>query len=81
MFSPNVSDLWTENTFTFRYHAKNFLIVSTLVHFLVYALIKIPPLAEIPSWTGRRGLPIASKTLYTFTAIVNCKNEAKEVSL
>ena len=41
-----------------RYHAKNFLIVSPFVYFLVYALIKIPPLAEIPSWSGRRELPI-----------------------
>ena len=41
-----------------RYHAKNFLIVSPFVYFLVYALIKIPSLAEIPSWTGRRELPI-----------------------
>ena len=32
-----------------RYHAKNFLIVSPFVYFLVYALIKIPSLAEIPS--------------------------------
>ena len=95
MFSPKVSDLWTENTFFLilfsrrewvgnpnqsifpvplvqlspnflhmvlnslpRYHAKNFLIVSPFVYFLVYALIKIPPLAEIPSWSGRRELPI-----------------------
>ena len=95
MFSPKVSDLWTENRFFLilfsrrewvgnpnqsifpvpvvqlspnflhmvlnslpRYHAKNFLIVSPFVYFLVYALIKIPPLVEIPSWTGRRELPI-----------------------
>ena len=44
-----------------RYHAKNFLIVSPFVYFLVHANIKIPSLAEIPSWTGRRELPIAGK--------------------
>ena len=44
-----------------RYHAKNFLIVSPFVYFLVYALIKILPLAEIPSWTRRRELPILTK--------------------
>ena len=97
MFSPKVSDLWTENTFFLilfsrrewvgypnqsifpvpvvqlspnflhmvlnslpRYHAKNFLIVSPFVYFLVHALIKIPSLAEIPSRTGRRELPIVS---------------------
>ena len=100
MFSPNVSDLWNENTFFLilfsrrewvgnlnqskfpvpvvqlslnflhmvlnslpRYHAKNFLIVSPSVYFLVYALIKIPPLAEIPSWNGRRELPIGHYTV------------------
>ena len=41
-----------------RYHAKNFLIVSPFEYFLVRALIKIPSLVEIPSWTGRRELPI-----------------------
>ena len=95
MFSPKVSDLWTENRFFLilfsrrewvgnpnqsifpvpvvqlspnflhmvlnslpRYHAKNFLIVSPFVYFLVYSLIKIPSLAEIPSWPGQRELPI-----------------------
>ena len=97
MFSPKVSDLWTENRFFLilfsrrewvgnpnqsifpvpvvqlspnflhmvlnslpRYHAKNFLIEPPFVYFSVYALIKIPPLAEIPSWTGRRELPIVN---------------------
>ena len=41
------------------YPAKNFLIESPLVYFLVCVLIKITILVEISSWPGRRELPIA----------------------
>ena len=40
------------------YPAKNFLIESPLVYFLVCVLIKITFLVEIPSRPGRRELPI-----------------------
>ena len=40
------------------YPAKNFLIESPLVYFLVCVLIKITILVEISSWPGRRELPI-----------------------
>ena len=41
------------------YPAKNFLIESPLVYFLVCVLVKITILVEISSWAGRRELPIA----------------------
>ena len=41
------------------YPAKNFLIESPLVYFLVCVLIKITILVEISSWAGRRELPIS----------------------
>ena len=44
------------------YPAMNFLIESPLVYFLVCAPIKITFLVEIPSWPGRRELPIAVST-------------------
>ena len=40
------------------YPAKNFLIESPLVYFLVCVLIKITILVEISSWAGQRELPI-----------------------
>ena len=40
------------------YPAKNFLIESPLVYFLVCVLTKITILVEISSWAGRRELPI-----------------------
>ena len=40
------------------YPAKNFLIESPQVYFLVCVLIKITILVEISSWPGRRELPI-----------------------
>ena len=44
------------------YPAKNFLIESPLVYFLVCVLIKITILVEISSWAGRRELPICVRT-------------------
>ena len=40
------------------YPAKNFLIESPLVYFLVCDLIKLTILVEISSWASRRELPI-----------------------
>ena len=40
----------------------NFLLCHPLCNFLAYALFKIPPLAEISSWTWRRDLAITEVT-------------------
>ena len=51
------------------YPAKNFLIESPLVYFLVCVLIKITILVEISSWPGRRELPIALVSALSFAAL------------
>ena len=57
------------------YPAKNFLIESPIVYFLVCALIKITFLVEIPSQRARRELPIVLLRCETSSRLVGASGQ------